>query len=351
MLKKFWIPVILCVIVILVGCDQSQRLMKPILTPEPVSEPTIEPMPKQGEYPEITYANVLDLAPGRYRMRPAGYSETIEGNDSIIVDMQWGTVDMWGSLYQGVAADAPKVSIHFELTKSPYSQTLDGKRVIEFEPEWDEIVIEIVSRSSVGKETGGSRGNRFEYDQVIYQATLMENLTHPDRKFEYETDEMDVATFNPEPPPKPERPAGIRETDVVVSGDGSFLINNSHLIFSDAETAMQSDLVKGYFKDAEDYIKLVCGKAPNIIVDQPVEEQPADAYKLYFTERQARTDFFFKVFTAYDPEMLGESDDPSNLMMADNSWWNLGDWRVVSAVDKLYYEISFSVNTGHSDCR
>ena len=165
------------------------------------------------------------------------------------------------------------------------------------------------------------------------------------------TPESDHATFNPEPPPKPELPAGIRETDVVVSGDGSFLINNSHLIFSDAETAMQSDLVKGYFKDAEDYIKLVCGKDPNIIVDQPVEEQPIDAYKLYFTERQARTDFFFKVFTAYDPEWLGDGEDPSNLMMVDESWWNLGTLQVISDADKLYYEIGFSVNAWHPDCR
>ena len=35
MLKKFGIPVILCVIVILTGCDQGQKMMKPVLTPEP----------------------------------------------------------------------------------------------------------------------------------------------------------------------------------------------------------------------------------------------------------------------------------------------------------------------------
>ena len=32
MLKKFWIPVILCVIVILTGCDQGQTMMKPVAT-------------------------------------------------------------------------------------------------------------------------------------------------------------------------------------------------------------------------------------------------------------------------------------------------------------------------------
>ena len=218
---------------------------------------------------------------------------------------------------------------------------------------WDEIVVEIISKQFVGPQIGGPRGNKFQFTLVEYVAILIENLTHSDRKFKYETDEVavsalteapisDVATFDPKPPPKPERPAGIRETDVVIHEDGSFLIHNSHLIFSDAETAMQSDLVKGYFKASEEWIKENCGKTDQNLVDVHI---------IYFTDRQARNDFFFKVFTAYDPEMLGESDDPSNFMMADDSWWRLWPWRVISAVDKLYYEIGFAVNAGHSDCR
>ena len=45
MLKKFGIPVILCVIVILTGCDEEKKMMKPVLTPEPttVEQPMSEP--------------------------------------------------------------------------------------------------------------------------------------------------------------------------------------------------------------------------------------------------------------------------------------------------------------------
>lgn len=41
MLQKFWIPIILCVIVILAGCDEGKQMMKPVLVPEPAAE---EPM-------------------------------------------------------------------------------------------------------------------------------------------------------------------------------------------------------------------------------------------------------------------------------------------------------------------
>ena len=75
--------------------------------------------------------------------------------------------------------------------KAPFAKTLDGKRVIERDPVWDEIVIEIVSiggpeRPEGFQEIGGPRGNRFEFTLVEYDAILIENLTHPDRKFEYE---------------------------------------------------------------------------------------------------------------------------------------------------------------------
>ena len=44
MLKKFGIPVILCVIVILTGCDQGQNMMKPVTTGILMVEPSeIEP--------------------------------------------------------------------------------------------------------------------------------------------------------------------------------------------------------------------------------------------------------------------------------------------------------------------
>ena len=72
------------------------------------------------------------------------------------------------------------------LYKAPYARTLDGKPVIVKVPVWDEIVIEIGVKNTHTIQKGGPRGNRFEFTLVEYAAILIENLTHPDRKFEYE---------------------------------------------------------------------------------------------------------------------------------------------------------------------
>ena len=60
MLKKFGIPVILCVIVILTGCDQGQKMMKPVLTPE--STTVEQPMPDSGADPAPVDATPEDLS-------------------------------------------------------------------------------------------------------------------------------------------------------------------------------------------------------------------------------------------------------------------------------------------------
>jgi hypothetical protein len=105
----------------------------------------------------------------------------------------FGNVGGHGQLLEGYTEDDPKLHVWFNLTKYPYETTLDGERVIEFNPVWDEIVIEIVSASQIigagGEITtkrGGTRGNRFDYNVRAYAAILIENLTNPDRKFEYE---------------------------------------------------------------------------------------------------------------------------------------------------------------------
>ena len=57
MLKKFWRPVLLCVIVILAGCDQGQQMMKPVLTPKPEPTPPVEELifnPQPPEKPDVT---------------------------------------------------------------------------------------------------------------------------------------------------------------------------------------------------------------------------------------------------------------------------------------------------------
>ena len=199
MLKKFGIPVILCVIVILTGCDQGQKMMKPALTPEPTIEPPpVEPPIPETEvgatvYPEVTFENVLDLIPGeRYRMRPIDSHEG-SGDEGLIYSIGWGSVG--GNpkeLLEGFTEDDPKVYAWFSMGndggRAPYAKTLDGKPVIAKDPVWDEIVIEIVVNQWGGgvQQTGGPRGNKFDFTLVEYSAILIENLTHPDRKFEYE---------------------------------------------------------------------------------------------------------------------------------------------------------------------
>ncbi|RKU09180.1 hypothetical protein C6503_21820 [Candidatus Poribacteria bacterium] len=206
MLKKFWIPVILCVLVILAGCDSAKQMMETTLIPEPTTDLTPEPtteqppvepsMPEIDErtmYPEITFENVLDLEPGvRYRMRPTSSSER-SGAEGKISSVHWGSIDIkTRELREGFTDDDPKIFAAFyfvdtDTGEAPFAETLDGKKVIERDPVWDEIVIEILwNRWGAVQETGGPRGNRFEFTLVEYNAILIENLTHPDRKIEYE---------------------------------------------------------------------------------------------------------------------------------------------------------------------
>ena len=199
MLKKFWIPVILCVIVILAGCDQAEQMMETTLSPETTTEqlpaePSMSETDEQTMYPEITFENVLDLAPGRqYKLRPMDSSEG-SGDEGLIYSIGWGSIDENQNLREGFTEDDPKIRVWFSMAntgRAPYAKTLDGKPVIAKDPVWDEIVIEIISFGGLSgpggsKQKGGPRGNRFEFTLVEYDAILIENLTHPDRKFEYE---------------------------------------------------------------------------------------------------------------------------------------------------------------------
>ena len=192
MLKKLWIPVILCIIVSLTGCDQGKQMME-----QPLVDPSISETDEQPMYPEITFENVLDLAPeGRYRMRPTGSNEVSE----YISRVDWGSVDIkTRELREEFTDDDPKIFAAFYFDADftgnlPFSETLDGKKVIERDPVWDEIVIEIVGKAGPEvpeghQEIGGPRGNRFEFTLVEYTAILIENLTHPDREIVYREDE------------------------------------------------------------------------------------------------------------------------------------------------------------------
>ena len=195
MLKKIWYPVLLCMIVILAGCDRRQKMIQPF--PPNITEPPFIPQavhPTEDVIPEITFENVLNLAPGgKYRLRPIDADEG-SGDEGFIYGVGWGSIGEDRRLREGFTAADPKIRAWFSTSnpstvgKLPYAKTLDGKPVIVKAPVWDEIVIQIVE-NPWGKslqETGGPRGNRFEFTRVEYAAILIENLTHPDRTFEYE---------------------------------------------------------------------------------------------------------------------------------------------------------------------
>ena len=205
MLKKFSIPVFLCVLISLVGCDQGQKMMKPVLTPEPTHAKDEPPPPEtdaqETVYPEVTHANALKLKLSEtYRMRPSGYFEVENGfGESTIWYIYWGNVDNRGRLHKGVLPEDPKTHLTFHLDRNnidklPYSQTLDEKPVIDWIEQDDGTLIhdEIVIRVTTDpfwdetEKIGGPRGDTFTYASAQYGAVAIENLTHPDRKFEYE---------------------------------------------------------------------------------------------------------------------------------------------------------------------
>ena len=188
---------LMLLVVFIAGCDQGQKMMKPILTLEqpPVEQPMLETDAQETVYPEITFENVLVLMPGeKYRMRPTESHEGT-GDEGVIYSVSWGSVGGNPTeLLEGFTEDDPKVYAWFSMTnanRAPYAKTLDGKPVIVKDPVWDEIVIEIISFGGLSgpggvQQIGGPRGNRFDFTLVEYDAILIENLTHPDRKFEYE---------------------------------------------------------------------------------------------------------------------------------------------------------------------
>ncbi len=198
-MKKLFILSLM--IFVIIGCDQGQKMMKPVLTPEPevIAEPSIPepPPPVEEVIPEITHSNALRLRLGEtYRLRPSSYYELPDGFGELTIRyIYWGTVDDQGRLHKGVSPEDPKTRLKFYLIdKNPYSRTLDGKPVIDWvdlddgSRVYDEILIRVTTGPiwDETEKTGGPRGDRFTYAVADYWAVPIENLTHPDRTFEYE---------------------------------------------------------------------------------------------------------------------------------------------------------------------
>ena len=143
--------------------------------------PDEEPTPVASQPLEITFENAFDLPPGIYRFRSNGYNS----GDEVITSLHWGSV-LFGEEIDGSPPDAPKLSVYIELNPQPYVKMLNGKLAIEYEPVNDELLVEIGEKLREGTEQGGERGNRFTYTYIVYAGVALENLTNPDRAFEYE---------------------------------------------------------------------------------------------------------------------------------------------------------------------
>ena len=147
----------------------------------------------QPEYLTLTLDNALALQPGIYRFRPNSFSGTDNDfGEEIIADLNWGSVSMFGDPRAGYPPDAPKIVVIIELDPQPFNEMLDGRKSIEFERLADgrvivdELLVQIGEKLRQGTERGGTRGNWFEYTYIVYKGVALENLTNPDRVFEYE---------------------------------------------------------------------------------------------------------------------------------------------------------------------
>lgn len=185
---------VLLSLLVLIACEQGQQIMNSVVSPEQPDD-TAELVDDTAELlPAITFENVLKLKPGqRYRMIPTeinGGSEP-EGEDKI-GDVSWGNVGGYPRVVlEGFTDNDPKIMAWFSMGNAinygiknvlPYALTIEGKKVIE---QGDEIVIEIVGLETLAEQEGGTRNNKFVFTLVEYSALLIENLTNPDRLFEY----------------------------------------------------------------------------------------------------------------------------------------------------------------------
>ena len=147
------------------------------------------------EIPEITVENALDLVVGgRYRVRST-YLETTtdQWGDVLLSGVTWGNIDSDLEFVErsDFPTDAPNIKLDIWFENQPYFETPDGDPIIRHttinnQPISDEILVEITGRHFVEDARGGQRGNKFDFKHVYYSGVAIENLTLPDRVFEYE---------------------------------------------------------------------------------------------------------------------------------------------------------------------
>ena len=165
-----------------------------------IEDPTIEVViPTETtapEIPEITFENALSLGVGRrYRFRPTHLETTTDRwGDVLLRAVTWGNIgpDLEFVERSDFPTDVPKIRVDISFSeKQPYFETHDGKPIIRHtrinnQPASDEILVEITNRHGVVDARGGRRGNKFDFKHIHYRAVVIENLTLPNRVFEYE---------------------------------------------------------------------------------------------------------------------------------------------------------------------
>lgn len=173
-----------------IACNDMHKTAMKLISENVATE---EPAPLVETQPfEITFDNAFDLPAGIYHFRPNSYSETGNPGEEVITSLDWGSVNLFGEEIEGLPPDTPKVLVIIELNPQPYGKMLNGKLAIEFERLADgtvivdELLVEIGEKLREGTEQGGERGNRYSYTYIVYEGTALENLTNPDRAFEYE---------------------------------------------------------------------------------------------------------------------------------------------------------------------
>lgn len=182
------------------GCDDTQKPMTDVLLDQITT--TTEPETETVEVIEtITFDNVLALETGKqYKVTPVAIDFSMaseQGNDQLANSFYFGSMGlMEGSgLLPGLPEDTPVVFSHFDLNPAPYAYSVDNEPVFGIE-DWevaefgkaDEILIEIKRVIERGERTspGGRGRDPVTYFFANYSAVAVENLTNPDRKFEYE---------------------------------------------------------------------------------------------------------------------------------------------------------------------
>ena len=153
-----------------------------ILQDTAVMQPTA-PTAKPG-ITAITFENAINLMSGeRYRLRPLELGTITLDLVDFLNSISWDNIDYSESDFgEAFPEGAHKVYVHIELDPKPFLYSVEGVQVIEAESlypiKYDEILIEIIEKT---KETQNRLGDIF----VEYKAVAIENLTNPDRKFEY----------------------------------------------------------------------------------------------------------------------------------------------------------------------